>query len=76
MSATKYARCPRCRSTQLSIIETHEEFGRTDFGQHEVDGSHVYPASVFIFEPGDPVRVEGECADCGHIWTMRRVVSA
>ena len=57
-------------------METHEEHGRTDFAQHEVYGGQVYPASDFYFEPGDPVRVDMECGDCGHQWRSRRTVGA
>jgi hypothetical protein len=57
-------------------METHEEHGRTDFAQHEVYGGQIYPASDFYFEPGDPVRVDMECGDCGHQWRSRRTVGA
>ena len=71
-----FARCPRCGGTYLSIMETHEEHGRTDFAQHEADAGLIYPAGDFYFEPGDPVRVEMECGDCGHQWRSRRRVGA
>jgi len=73
--STTYARCPRCGSTTLAIIETHEETGRTDFAQHEVFDGAIMPAGEFYFAPGDPVRVEMECGDCGHEWRSRRVVA-
>lgn len=70
----KYARCPKCRGRYLSIIETHEEIGWTDFALHEVSGTRVYPAGPFWFDPGDSIRVDMECSACGHLWRSRRKV--
>lgn len=71
----RYARCPKCGSTYIAVHETHEEHGVTDFGQHEVYDGHIVPAGDFDFSPGDSVRVEGICGDCGHEWRMRRSVA-
>lgn len=70
----RYARCPRCGCAEVSLIETHEEIGMTDFARHEVGDGYVIPAGEFDFSPGDPVRLDGRCADCGHEWRMRRTV--
>ena len=76
MDAVTYAKCHKCGSTHLSILETHEESGWTDFAQHEVNGGAILPAGPFFFEAGDPVRVEMECGGCGHQWRSRRVVGS
>ncbi len=53
------------------LIEVHEEIGATDPGRHEVVNGGIIPAGQFHFEPGDPVRLLGECDGCGHDWQMR-----
>ena len=72
---TDYARCPQCGASDgLVLTEVYELFGQTDPGRHEVRAGVIIPAGDFVFNPGDPVRVEMECNGCGHCWRSRRTV--
>jgi hypothetical protein len=70
----RYARCPKCGGTSLSIIEFHDEIGHTDFAKHIVEGRLIIPAGDFWFDAGNPTRVDMECSDCSHYWRSRRKV--
>ena len=69
-------KCPKCRGEFLSLIEIHEEFGKTDPGEILIDGGSLIPPSEFLFSVGDPVLVLIECAECGHEWRPRRQLVA
>ena len=66
-------RCPKCGSERLSLGETHEEHGSTDFGVIRIDeyGALIAPTE-FIFEAGDSIRLWIDCGVCGHAWRPRR----
>lgn len=73
------ARCPKCRnSNELSLIETHDETGATEFGviRYDERGALVPPGD-FWFEAGNPTAVRIQCGQCEHVWTPRgRLVSS
>lgn len=75
--ATKCVRCPKCRGDQISVIEITEVIGGSDFGVVTVDEhDNIFPASDFMFEIGDIVRVDLECGKCKHYWRSRRSVGS
>lgn len=76
MSADKVASCPRCHSTNLSVVEITENAGYTEFGQVRVINGELVPPSLFDFEPGNILSVRLTCGDCDHEWASRRPVSA
>lgn len=76
MSAVKIRRCPKCRCESLSIHETHEEHGVTDFGRVVIEDGALLPPSDFWFSAGEPTSVRLTCGDCGHRWASRLPVGA
>ena len=67
------AKCPRCGGTSLSLTETYEEHGTTDFGPLRVIDGRLICDRHFWFEAGNVVRQRLTCA-CGHEWACRRQV--
>lgn len=66
-------RCPKCsKRDSIQMIETHDEWGVTDFGRIERDhNGALIPPSIFYFSPGDSTRVELKCGNCEHQWKPR-----
>ena len=62
---SKWPRCPKCRSQNAELIEIW------DAGITWHPGDPYYNEGVL--EPGDPVKVEGNCLDCEHKWAMRGI---
>lgn len=58
------ARCPKCGSRLLDILETYEECIVYEAGD---PGEVVNSESV----SGDIIRVEAQCHECGHQWRKR-----
>lgn len=53
-------RCPKCRSVDICLRELI------------VCGSRWYPGATEGFhDTGEYFKVEGECEECGHGWTLR-----
>ena len=57
--------CPKCKSKNLSIIEISE----AEQIWYQVDG--VINREEGFMEPGNIVRVEGRCDECGHRWRFK-----
>jgi Zn ribbon nucleic-acid-binding protein len=61
------AKCPKCKSENLSITETGD-YSTT----WEQKNGYVNPEEG-IHNPGGVYRVDGECINCGHIWKLKRL---
>lgn len=63
-------RCPKCGSLSLTLREfwiNHSiEFVQDANGAIDPDGT---------LDPGDPNTVQGECWECGHLWTIPKLHS-
>lgn len=62
----KWPKCPKCRSKNVELIEIWSA------------SISWYPDDPYANEgalmPGDAEKVEGNCLDCDHRWTIRGVV--
>ncbi len=67
MPVSTNAKCPKCRSTNLSLIEIRDDERLIwSVKKGEFDKS----AYTKLF--AKPVRVEGRCAHCDWEWTLRK----
>ena len=69
----KTLKCPRCGNGKtLSLIETYDSTGVTDFGEIRYDErGGLIPPGDFIFEPGGTIAVHVQCEGCQHEWKPR-----
>lgn len=65
MEETK-AKCPKCKSRNLSINECWK--GHTVTWEQQ-DGK--IDRNNGVLETGDPYKLEGHCRNCGHWWRIR-----
>lgn len=72
MSLSK--KCPKCKSSNLYFKEIWSGFS---FGvlQDDLFAEDIVSDSKFNKEPGYPVKVNAECNNCNHYWTIRGVKS-
>lgn len=58
-------KCPKCKSKKLRLVELWKNHAVVwDVGCSYDEG---------ILEQGDPYKVEAQCQECGHAWTLRGV---
>lgn len=67
MSEQLKTKCPKCKSTDLYILEIWK--GHTI--QWECRNGTI-ETNEGILEPGDPYQVEATCRKCKHIWRVRK----
>ena len=63
-------KCPRCRGNNLLLSE-HEVMDRTV----EVAAGICDPRDGSLDAGSGPLNVSGYCHDCGHDWTLKRVIN-
>jgi len=64
MKKTK-AKCPKCKSNNLAIIEISESY------QSWNQENGIINRNEGIMESGEIIRVEGKCNECDHRWKFR-----
>lgn len=61
----KWPKCPKCGKQNVEIIEIW------DATISWMPDEPYYNEGALM--PVDPIRVEGNCLDCGHRWALRNV---
>ena len=65
MAKSNRRKCPKCRTTNIEIIEIWDA------------SIYWYPEEDYYNQgaltPGYPQKVQGKCCECSHSWTFRGV---
>lgn len=63
----KRIKCPKCKNTDINLIEISNGFSITYSGE---DGEYFEAGEL---EAGDPHSVRGECKKCEYNWRLKKV---
>ena len=61
-----WPRCPKCRSREVEIFEVWDASISWSPGDPQFNEGSL--------NPGDPMKVGGNCLDCSHRWRFRGIV--
>ena len=63
---SNHPKCPKCKSQNVQLIEIWTATISWSPEEPYFNQGNLHP--------GDPIRVEGHCLNCGHEWRIRNVV--
>ncbi len=60
-------KCPKCNGQNIQLVELYE----CGCYVYSRDGILVEPICMNL-EPGDIIRLDAKCLECGHTWKVRK----